>query len=238
MRCSFNDQCHRLDRVGGTQHRPSIGRDRACPFPQTVAALGFARGQYLFHQGDPVRGAFSLTAGLVALERVDEHGEAVILKLLKSGAFFPCADLFADGIHGTGARALTDVAACFITAERVVAALAEPELRRLVMRRSGEEARADEDTIFRLCSGDLAERVLAIIQMLADEQGESDGEGGLVVHMPLSWRDVAAMVGSSPEVISRLLKRLSEAGRVSISGRDVRLSGTPAPQASRRLPAR
>lgn len=223
MRCSFYDHCERLDHVRGTSHRPSIGRDCTCPFPQSVAALAFTKGQHLFHQGDPVRGAFSLTTGLVALERVDEHGAVVILKLLKPGAFFPCADLFADGMHGTGARALTDAAACFVTSERLMAALAEPTLRHMVMRRSGEEARASEDTIFRLCSGDLAERVLAIIEALAEELGENDAAGWTRVRMPLPWRDVAAMVGTSPEVISRLLKRLSEAGRVIVTGREVRL---------------
>lgn len=226
LRCSFNNRCHRLDRVGGELHRPSIGRDCACPFPQTVAALAFAKGQHLFHQGDPVRGGFSLTSGLVALERVDEHGEAVILKLLKPGDFFPCADLFTDGIHGTGARALTDAAACFVSTERLMAGLAEPALRRQVMQRSGEEARADQDTIFRLCAGDLAERVLAVIETLAEDHGEPDCQGGVTLRMPLSWRDVAAMVGSSPEVISRLLKRLSESGRLTVSGRDVRLTNS------------
>jgi CRP-like cAMP-binding protein len=223
LRCSLNDHCERLDHIQGTSHRPLIGRDCTCPFPQSIATLAFTKGQYLFHQGDPVRGAVSLTAGLVALERVDENGAVVIIKLLKPGAFFPCADLFADGIHGTGARALTDVAACFVTAARLMAALAEPELRQLVMRRSGEEARADEDTIFRLCSGDLAERVLAIIEALAEEQGDSDAAGWINVRMPLPWRDVAAMVGTSPEVMSRLLKRLTEAGRVIVTGREVRL---------------
>lgn len=230
MRCSFNDHCLRLDHVRGTRHRPSIGRDCACPFPQTVAALAFGKGQHLFHQGDPVRGAFSLTTGLVAVERVDENGEAVILKLLKPGAFFPCADLFADGIHGTSARALTNAAACFVPADRLTAALADPALCRQVMRRSSEESRGDENTIFRLCAGDLAERVLAVLEDLAQEHGWADGAGGLRLRMQVSWRDVAAMVGTSPEVMSRLLKRLHEAGRLTVDGRDVRLAPREEPQ--------
>lgn len=220
MRCSFNVDCERLQHRRATRHRPSIGGcDCGCPFPNTIAELAFAKGQHLFHQGDAVRGAFSLTSGLVALERVDEDGQWAILKLVTPGGFFPCADLFADGPHGTTGRALTDVTACFVPAERLLSALAEPGLRRSVMRRSGEEARASEDAIFRLCSGDLAERLLAILDALADI-GEGEGE---VFHMPLSWRDVAAMIGTSPEVISRLLKRLAEAGRLTVSGRQVRL---------------
>lgn len=195
-----------------------IGGESACPFPHTVADLAFTRGQPLFHQGDAVRGAFSLTSGLVAMERVDEGGQAVILKLLTPGAFFPCADLFADGFHGATARALTDSTACFVPVERLLSGLAEPRLRRLVMQLTGEETRVTEDAVFRLCSGDLAARLLAVIEVLADALG-----GGTVIHMPLAWRDVAAMLGTSPQVISRLLKRLGEAGKLTVSGRQVRL---------------
>lgn len=219
MRCSFNVDCERLQHRHATRHRPSIGGDCGCPFPNTIAELAFTKGQHLFHQGDAVRGAFSLTSGLVALERVDEDGQSAILRLVKPGGFFPCADLFTDGLHGTAGRALTDVSACFVPAERLLSALAEPGLRRMVTQRFGEEARASEDVIFRLCSDDLAERLLAIIEALADVGG---GEGKFIL-MPLSWRDVAAMAGTSPEVISRLLKRLAEAGRLTVSGRKVRL---------------
>ena len=219
--CTFNDRCERAARSRSFEgHRPFIGQgsDCGCPLTRTVADIAFNRGDHLFHQGDGVRGAFSLTAGLVALERVNEDGEMVIIKLL------PCADLFAsDATHGTGARAITDAAACFIPLDRLHGALADPHVRTALLRRGSDEARQDEGIIFRLCSGDLADRIVAVLRELAaDVPEEPDGTRSLT--LPISWRDVAAMVGTSPEVLSRTLRRMSDHGALHFTGRRVTLA--------------
>lgn len=224
--CTFNGRCERAARSGSFEnHRPVIsgGKDCGCPLPHSVAELAFAKGHHLFHQGDPVHGAYSLTTGLVALERVDENGDMVILRLLRPGALFPCADLFADGQHGTGARALTDAVACFVPLDRLGAALSQPAVRTALLRHGCEEARQSEDAIFRLCSSDLSHRILALLNDLAAE-GQTAADGTRSLLLPLSWRDIAAMVGTSPEVLSRTLRRLAEEGRLAFNGRYVTLA--------------
>lgn len=224
--CTFNDHCERSARGRSIEsYRPFIarGEECGCPLTRGIAELAFPKGRHLFHQGDTVRGAYSLTAGLVALERVDEHGEMVILRLLRPGALFPCADLFADGQHGTGARTITDAVACFIPLDRLDAALTQPLVRKALLRHGCEEARQNESTIFRLCSGHLGERILALLHDLAaDTAIAANGTRSLM--LPLSWRDIAAMVGTSPEVLSRTLRRMAEEGRLAFHGRYVTLA--------------
>lgn len=224
--CTFNESCTRSTQSKSLEgHLPFIGKagECGCPLPQAVAELAFPKGRHFFHQGDPVRGAFSLTTGLVALERVNEDGEMVILKLLRPGALFPCADLFADGVHGTGARAVTDAGACFLPMDRLNTALGDPAIRNALMRHGCTEMREDESLIFRLCASDLGERILALLRELAaDTEEAADGSRSLL--LPLSWRDIAAMVGTSPEVLSRTLRRLAEAGRLAFTGRRITLA--------------
>jgi CRP-like cAMP-binding protein len=193
-----------------------------CPFSQSLMTVGFRRGENLYYQGDAVRGAFNLTAGLVALERVDEGGDAVILKILRPGALFSFNDLFGDGIHSATARAVTEVSACFIPSDRLSAALAVPELRREILKANAESSRDDEDNIFRLCSSDLSERVLAVLASLAECNGHAV-DGPVTLRLPVSWQEVSAMVGSSPEVISRTLRKLRQSGRIEMRGRQVTL---------------
>lgn len=223
--CTFNGHCERSARSRPFEgHRPFIGQGGGCgcPLARAVTEIAVTKGRHLFHQGDSVRGAYSLTAGLVAMERVDESGEMVIIRLLRPGAFFPCADLFADGTHGTGARALSDVEVCFIPLERLNAALTDPDVRSALLRHGCDEARQSENTIFRLCAGHLAERVLALLDELAqDTLPHSDGSRSLM--LPISWRDIAAMLGTSPEVLSRTLRRLADDARLNFSGRAVTL---------------
>ncbi|KIM00215.1 transcriptional regulator Crp/Fnr family [Paramagnetospirillum magnetotacticum MS-1] len=205
-----------------------------CPFPTLATKIAVNKGRHLYHQGDLVEGAYSLATGLVALERVDENGELVILKILHRGAFFPCADLLGSGTHESAGRALTDVTGCFVPAERLNAALHEdPSMGLALLKLSSAEIRENEDAIFRLCSTDLPDRVLSTLNSLANESGERASNGDLSLTLPISWRDLAAMVGTGPEVISRLLRRLAGSGRLSFRGRHVTLhaansrQGTP-----------
>lgn len=216
-KCTFSDRCDRPVLDGPAA---AIGRapGAGCPFPNPVIDRAWSRGEHLFHQGEPVKGAFSLRAGLVALERVDEHGDLVVIKLLKPGAFFPCSDLFSDGHHANSARALTDAVACFVPADRLGSLLSSnPRMGLEIAKRGCGEARDNEDLIFRMASGDLGERVLALLESLADEAGAA------TFTLPLQWRDLASMVGTSPEVMSRLMRKMAEAGRVAVSGRTVTL---------------
>ena len=193
-----------------------------CPFPQLATRFSVSRGEHVYHQGDRVRGGFSIAKGIVALERVDADGVLVILKVLQPGAFFPCSNLLDDSLYETSARALTDVSGCFVPAERLNSALhRDPDIALALLRLSSAEIRENEDTIFRLHSTDLPNRVLATLAALADEMGGQEANGDLTLTLPMSWRDMAAMVGTGPEVISRLLRRLSDAGRLSFSGRNV-----------------
>jgi CRP-like cAMP-binding protein len=195
-----------------------------CPFPSLSSKISLGKGRHLYHQGDPVGGVYSLATGLVALERVDENGEMVILKILHSGAFFPSADLLGSGIHESSGRALTDITGCFVPAERLNTALHEdPSIGLALLKLSSAEIHENEDAIFRLCSADLPDRVLSTLTTLAAETGGRESNGDLSLTLPISWRDLASMVGTGPEVISRLLRRLADAGHISFHGRHVTL---------------
>jgi len=200
-----------------------------CPFPRLSARITLAKGQHLYHQGDRVTGAFSLSTGMVAMERFDENGNQVILKILQPGAFFPCADVLGGGLHESSARAMSDVTGCFVPVERLNAALhTDPSIALALLRLSSAEIHENEDAIFRLCSTDLPNRVLAALTMLAKEMGERHANGDLTLTLPMSWQDLAAMVGTGPEVISRLLRRLAHTGRLSFRRRTVTLHHTTA----------
>ena len=49
----------------------------------------------------------------------------------------------------------------------------------------------------------------------------SRGPGGDVVRLDISHRELAKIVGATPEALSRALKRLGEAGFVTVQGRTV-----------------
>ncbi|CAA7616961.1 Crp/Fnr family transcriptional regulator [Magnetospirillum sp. UT-4] len=192
--------------------------------PHGVAERAWRKGEALYHQGDDRKYLYSLRGGLVILERVDGAGTLTALRLLRPGALFPCADLVGDGSHGNTARALTDVAACLLPADALKAAMrTHAAVGDAVLTTLCGEGRTYEDMAFRLRAMDMGERLLALIEELAAEEGTALPDGGRRVRMPVSWREVAALIGSSPEVVSRLLRKLGGEGRIRVDGREVTL---------------
>ncbi|MGE5503956.1 MAG: Crp/Fnr family transcriptional regulator [Actinomycetota bacterium] len=193
-----------------------------CPFPKAWCNRRLDKGEHLYHQGDPVEGIHVLLSGLVAMERVDEDGQFAILRIVEPGALLPHSGLLGRELHNGSARALTPVQACLVSTATVKAAIADDPLLGLnLLQRGCEELRRSEDAIFRLCCGDLSERVMGVLEMLAGQLGEGQSDGDVALTLPISWREVGAMVGSRSEVISRLLRRLSADRRLSFRGHRV-----------------
>jgi CRP-like cAMP-binding protein len=74
---------------------------------------------------------------------------------------------------------------------------------------AGYRARARR--IEAMISGDVDQRLLAVVADLAERFGTVVGSGSFVA-LPLRRRDLAAMVGAKPETASRVLSRLEKEG--------------------------
>lgn len=84
----------------------------------------------------------------------------------------------------------------------------------------------------------LNERVaLFLVRVGAAEDGLSANGGPAALTLPMSHRELAKVVGSSPEALSRAFRALSEQGVLSVDGRSIaihdpaelaRLAGEPA----------
>lgn len=193
-----------------------------CPFRVARRSLSFERGQYVFHQGDPATGVYCLTSGLVALQRVTERGDMVIFRLLRPGAVFSCSDLFA-GSHRNGAQSITPATVCRIEGVDLLAHTnhnlsGADRLLHVAFR----ETRDSEDEMFRLHTLDLPERVVFLLTQLAD--GPMHREADTVTfRIPVRRKDLAAMAGTSPEVLSRTIRRLENSGVAKFNGQQVTL---------------
>jgi CRP/FNR family transcriptional regulator len=214
--CPFHQRC---------QLNRATGDGAACRFAGRTCMARAPRKGFLFHEGDPVRGVFILTTGILALERVTERGDLVIVRLVRPGDLFPYVDPTAGEAHTSTARALGDATACFIPQERVAEAMREAPRFGLAMIRLGSSLmRQSEDSVLRLCSSEFSELVVGELETLADQLGRATAQGERVFTLPMPWRDFASMVGITPESLSRLLKRLAKAGRIAVRGHEVTLA--------------
>jgi CRP-like cAMP-binding protein len=156
-----------------------------------------------------VRGA----AKVVRVTRSESDETTVVLDVMRA----PCIVADPSIIDGSPATAsvVTLRSSHVITVDRrVVLRLvgAHPSLARALLARFASEMRAGVRRIDEIVSGPVDERVVNLLDNLAQQHGTPLGQGRFIA-IPLRRRDLANMVNATTETVSRLLAKFEREGQ-------------------------
>lgn len=172
-------------------------------------------------QDEPGDAMFLIVTGRVKVGIFGENGREVTLSVLRQGQCFGEMSLF-DGKERS--------ANCIATEPTTLVVLHRQELLRHIARYPatalnllGEMAnrlrRADE-SIAQLALCDVNERLVHRLICLAEEEGTETAEGVLVRRRP-TQQELANMIGSCRETISRAFNQLAREGLIIARGRSL-----------------
>jgi CRP-like cAMP-binding protein len=178
--------------------------------------------QVVFHEGMPAAGLYVVCEGTVKLYQSDRFGRDYILGFAEPGDVLGELPGDPSEPYSTSAEALTESQLCYLPRERLAALIdAYPSAgMRLIAALSKALAAA------RRKAGDLAlkgaeHRLATLLVELLDESGAADGNGHAELTLGHSRRELAEMIGVSPETAIRLLARLRQRGILTTRGRSV-----------------
>lgn len=197
-------------------------------FPhESAKTIPYRKRSYIFHQGDPVEAVWCIASGMVALERIDDDGRMAIFGIMKAGTVLAWQDLMEGGCHGNSAEALSSCDVIAVPCATFRAALhRDDRLVSALMRQVAAQVGAYEEHILRLSTLEVPERLYSTLCSMVMAE-ENNGEM-VEFSVPILRRDLAAMIGTSPEGVSRGIRRLEEMNVAEFSGRStVRLRVPP-----------
>lgn len=171
------------------------------------------RLQQIYGAGSEVSQLMVVHTGRVKISRTTPDGHEQIIRVLGPG------DFIGESVFLTGARpdhsatALEAAELCVFRHEdlgRLVETHASIALRMLqgVSRRLGEA----EARLAAVISGDVSARLADYLLSLPIL---SETDGNLVVELPLAKKDIASLLDTTPESLSRQLRALSDAGIIA-----------------------
>ena len=179
-------------------------------------------GQVVFYEGNACLGIHCVESGSIKLRKTGPRGDEIVVGLVGSGATLGYLAYFGGRGYTMTAEALTACRICFID-RAVVRTLihSSPAVGLAFLHRlSGDVERSEEERV-RALSLPLRARAAHLLLVLKDRSASADEEGQLTIELPLSRRDLAAMLGTRPESLSRLIREFETDGVAHFGSRQV-----------------
>jgi CRP/FNR family transcriptional regulator, dissimilatory nitrate respiration regulator len=185
--------------------------------PHTVQVRG-RKGDVVFRKGDPCDGMFLVVFGRVKLSMFSSHGIEKVLEIVEPGQSFADAVMFLGYPCPVTAGLLEDSLLLRVAAPAIFAAIeSEADFARKLLAGMAMRLHGLVRDVERYSVESASQRVCGYL--LRDLAGAEGSEG--VVSLPVNKNLIASRLNLSPETFSRVLQRLSAAGMIRVSGREI-----------------
>jgi CRP-like cAMP-binding protein len=176
-------------------------------------------GTLIVAQDEPGDAMFLLAQGRVKVALFGESGRELTLSELKPGDFFGEMSLLDSRPRSANVVAIDDATVLALTREAFQAHLkAHPQTAMNMLGELARRLRRADETIANLALHDVESRLTRTLERLAREDGEST-EAGLLIRRRPTQQDLANMVGSCRETISRTFTSMIKRGLLVPRGR-------------------
>lgn len=200
---------------------PTDPEHLAPPLLDAIAARGgvrtFPAHAILIHEGDHSDSLYIVLSGRLRAYATGENGREVVLAELGPGEYL--GELSLDGEpRSASVRTIEPTSCCVVPGAELHAFLAEhPEFALYLAAKVIRMARRLTEQVKSLALQDVYGRIARALMELSDPVGDER-----VVRHKLTQGDIAARVGSSREMVNRVMKELVTGGYVSVrDGRHV-----------------
>ncbi len=174
-----------------------------------------ARGEILFHEGEPADNMYAVISGRLKLVRYSPKGRELLLHLVHPGQTFAEAALFAAGTFPATAEVMEPTRLwCLPQAALLDLLRTAPELGLAMLASNSVWTRKLAGKLELLTQRRVEERLAIYILARAGARELAPGD---TVELAEPRNLIAAQCGTAPEVLSRTFRRLEEDGLLTAS---------------------
>lgn len=168
------------------------------------------KGEHLYQAGDPSNALYIVSEGRVRIYRLAESGKEQLLRLLNPGDFTGELALFTASVHESYACAMTETHICTITRDDLQALMIKyPAIAMKILAVFSQRLDESEKQTTRFATENVERRLALFLVESMDPPGNS-GE----ITLPMSRKDLASYLGTTPETLSRRLMEFEDKGLI------------------------
>lgn len=212
------DHCHSQDQ--GSESREAcislvpifnhLEKDQMDEIMRAIKSASYKKGEIIYRAGDRSDSLYIVSKGKIRIYRLSESGKEQLARILTLGDFTGELALFSEAIHESYAEAMEETMVCTITRGDLEEFLIKfPSISLKILAEFSKRLESSEKQTARFATEKVETRIALFLTELIDEVNPETE-----VVLPMSKRDLASYLGTTPETISRKLTEFEEAGYI------------------------
>jgi CRP/FNR family transcriptional regulator, dissimilatory nitrate respiration regulator len=194
-----------------------LSEPQLAQFQSVAMEKNFNKGELIFSEGDEGNGFYIILAGAVKIFKLSPDGKEHILHIFKAGQIFGEVPVFAGENFPANAEALHDARTLFFKRTAFVALLEKnPALSLKLLADLSFKLRLFTVQIENLSLKEIPARLATYLLYLVEEQNRSDQ-----ITLSISKGQLASLLGTIPETLSRIFAKLSSQELIRVEGRKI-----------------
>ena len=186
-----------------------------------VAERRYSAKDTIVAPGDPDGQLYFLLEGTVRLYKIYGGYKEATVALLKNGGVFGELGLEEGSRQSTFAEALTDVSVAVVRKSTLTEVIRHrPEFALKLISSFSERLRQSDEVIESLLDREVSARLATLLSHLGDRFGEPDGSG-TVLKVRLTHQDLANMIVSTREAVSKVMSEFQRDGLIEVRNRTI-----------------
>lgn len=177
---------------------------------EAIQSDSYKKGEIIYRSGDQSDSLYIVRSGKIRIYRLSESGKEQLVRFLSPGDFTGEHALFSESVHESYAEAVENTEVCLITRTDLQKFLMKfPSISLKILAEFSGRLEKSEKQTTRVSTEKVETRLALFIAECIDKE-----ESSMEFVLPMSKRDLASFLGTTPETISRKLTDFEEAGYI------------------------
>ena len=196
-----------------------LPKDQLQELAEIVVDQTFKRGETLFLEGSRAKGFYAIVEGKVKIYKLSIDGKEQILHIFGPGELFGEVPVFAGGNYPAHAETLDRTRVLFFPRDAFTELIkGEPSLAMNMLAILSMRLRQFTHLIEDLSLKEVPGRLAAYLLYLSSHRGKSDS-----FSLDITKGQLASLLGTIPETLSRILGKMSQQGLIEVQGPKITL---------------
>lgn len=184
-------------------------------------SVKFKKGSFIYRAGDKSDSLYIVSRGRVKIFRLSDNGKEQLLRILNPGDFTGELALFSETTHESFAQAIEETNCCTVKRDDMQALIAKfPSISLKLLSEFSSRLENSEKQTTRFATESVETRLALFLCECLDSRNPDS-----IITLPMSRKDLASYLGTTPETISRKLHDFEMEGFIKqIGGRKIEIT--------------